>query len=236
MTEALAQPWGELALYHRYAEQLANGLTPYRDFFPEYPPLALLFFRLPLYFSTEFYMIAYYGMVALAVLITILIIKQFKGSPWAFVASVLPLGGLFWDRFDIFPAMFSLLAVYLALESRYRPTRHPVALLRLSGAVLALGFATKIYPIIFLPLILIIIGWKPKKLLLYIWTFVFINIIIFGSVIITDGKFDKFVEFQGERGIHLESLRATPLLIKHLKGEIELETIYSHNTFELILK
>ena len=37
----------DIVLYQEYAQKMAHGLQPYRDFPVEYPPLAVAIFRLP---------------------------------------------------------------------------------------------------------------------------------------------------------------------------------------------
>lgn len=227
--EGFIKPWGELALYHDFALRMAQGQLPYRDFFPEYPPLALPFFRIPLLFGTQYYMLAYYALVAIFILFTVVIIKKMNGNPFAFLASVLGLGGLFWDRFDIFPAFFSVLAIYLAMNKNAF----------FSSFILALGFLTKIYPLLLAPLIILpFIIREPRKL---IWSGIGFILPIFITLAIIVGYGGqsgllKFIQFQTKRGIHLESIQATPLLIKHLSGEKQLKTIYEHNTFEIVPK
>ncbi len=172
-------------------------------------------------------MLSYYALVAIFLVLTAMLIKKMKGNPFIFVAAVLPLAGLFWDRFDIFPAFFSLLALYLLTKKR----------INASFFVLSLGVLTKIYPIVFLPILVVraLLDFGLKKTLLAALFFILPIAIIIGNIVSYGGGdgLKSFVEFQGKRGTHLESVRATPSLIKHLRGEIELETVYEHNTFEI---
>ena len=226
--EGLIKPWGELALYYDFAKRMAEGQLPYKDFFPEYPPLAMPFFRIPLVFGVEYYMLAYYGLVALFIVLTILVIKKMGGNPFAFLAPVLVLGGLFWDRFDIFPAFFTVFAVYLSMKKK----------VFWSSFVLSLGFLTKIYPLLLIPIIVWPFIKEPKKLILSGIAFIIPIFIVLVVILGYGGKEGllRFVQFQGKRGIHLESVRTTPLLIQYLNGKIDLETTYQHNTFEVIQK
>ena len=243
MIEQLAKPWGELALYHDFALKMSNGLLPYKDFYPEYPPLSLLFFRLPLIFGTRYYMLTYYALISIFLILTVLLIRRLKGNGWAFI-SVLVLGGLFWDRFDIFPAFLSLLAVAYMVKKKAT----------LAYITLSLGFLTKIYPLLLLPVFLVYtfrdniafakhrIGpsYFPgiKKAFGGIVIFSIPIAIVLHIILGYGGRngLIKFAEFQGNRGLHVESIRATIPLIQHLQGTRTFETVYSHNTFELIEK
>lgn len=227
MTEALAKPWGELALYHDFAQKMSEGLLPYKDFYPEYPPLSLLFFRSPLIFGTRYYMLSYYVLVALAVVLTAFLIKKLSGKPFAFIAAILPLGGLFWDRFDIFPAFISILAVTYLVKNKTK----------LAHCALSLGVLTKIYPALLLPVFFARTFYYKgfRKALGGLIIFLIPIVVALWIICGYGGKegLIKFAEFQGKRGLHLESIRATIPLVQHLQGTRTFETIFEHNTFEL---
>jgi len=211
MIEQLAKPWGELALYYDYASKIKEGLVPYADFFPEYPPLALWLFKTANIFGQQWFTLMWYGMVALAILATICMIKKLKGNPYIFLAVILPLGGLFWDRFDIFPALMSLLAVYLAMRGNLW-----------SFFALAAGVMLKIYPILLLPILIgmFIKRGKHRELL--------IGLVIFAVSTFQLLSLNNLWEFHGHRGIQIESIRAIPKLFN--KNSI---TEYKHNSFEI---
>ncbi len=209
----ISVPWGELALYQGYAQNVGK---PYLDFQLEYPPLAFIFFKLANIFGKQYFTLMWYGMVVLAILISCLVIKRLKGNPYIFLACVLPLGGLFWDRFDIFPAMFSLLAVYLATKKSFW-----------SLPVLTLGILTKLYPVILLPVILgSLLKRKGYFAILY---GAFISLVFVGySFLFFPNWFNCVFGFHGNRGIQIESIRAIPKLLDE-NSVVE----FKHNTFEI---
>ena len=186
-------------------------------------------------------MLTYYALISIFLILTVLLIRKLKGNGWAFI-SVLVLGGLFWDRFDIFPAFLSLLAVAYMVKKKAT----------LAYITLSLGFLTKIYPLLLLPFFLVRtfrvggitfarnrIGFSYsqgiKKAFGGIVIFSIPIAIVLHIILGYGGRngLIKFVEFQGNRGLHIESVRATIPLIQHLQGTRTFETVYSHNTFEL---
>ena len=219
--EQLAQPWGEIALYHDFANRIWQGQLPYKDFFPEYPPLSLFFFWIADVFGTQWFTIIYYMLITIFVFLLIILIQKKQGNPYIFLASVLPLGGLFWDRFDIFPAFFAFLSLYLVRKN-----------IVLSSLSLGIGIMIKIFPLAFLPIIFFQ-AWKQGKLLVSIFTLSMIIALTIIPILVYGGSFGKFIEFQGKRGIQIESFRATPLLIQALLGKKEVIVEYKHYTYEV---
>jgi len=202
MIEQLAIPWGELGTYLRYAN---NGSL-------EYPPLAVGLFRIANIFGERWFTLIWYGMVALAILLTCLVLKRMKGNFYIFLASILPLGGLLWDRFDIFPALITVLAVYLATNWGI-----------LALPVLAIGVILKIYPILLLPIVIGMLIKRGKYLGLAVGSVAFALIVWLGLA-----KSESVLEFHGNRGIQIESIRAMPKLLDK-NSVVE----FKHNTFEI---
>jgi len=202
MIEQLAIPWGELGTYLRYAN---NGSL-------EYPPLAVGLFRIANIFGERWFTLIWYGMVALAILLTCLVLKRMKGNFYIFLASILPLGGLLWDRFDIFPALITVLAVYLATNWGI-----------LALPVLAIGVILKIYPILLLPIVIGMLIKRGKYLGLAVGSVAFTLIVWLGLA-----KSESVLEFHGNRGIQIESIRAMPKLLDK-NSVVE----FKHNTFEI---
>ena len=209
--ERLSIPFGELGLYYSFAEKIGLGLKPYIDFFPEYPPFALCLFRLANVFGIEWFTLVWYSMIVLATIIIFYLIKKLNGNPYIYLASILPLGGLYWDRFDVFPAMFTLLSIYLAKKGNV-----------LSFVSLFIGIMIKIYPIILLPVIVSMFFVKNiKKMIFGLSLFILL-------LIVTPKDFIKnMFSYHGHRGIQIESIRAIPLLFKDSVVE------WKHGTYEI---
>lgn len=184
--EQLAKPWGELALYFKYASE---NMVP-----AEYPYPSLWLFKLANIFGEQYFTLVWYFLVATALLAVIWLVKRLKGNPYVFLAGVLPLGGLFWDRFDVFPAVLTLLAVYLAKSKSL-----------FAFNVLSVAVLLKVYPIILLPvLVAMMIRDRGIKLAL-IGVFVFLIPMAFTNW--------DFMDFHKDRGIEIGSIRAIPKLL-----------------------
>jgi uncharacterized membrane protein len=144
--------YGDVGLYGHYAHEMTSGHWPYRDFYDVYPPFAQpLFFvvrLLPGPFATSFkWTMALCGAVAL-----VLMVRATRGSflrcaVAAAVAATSPLivGPVFLNTYDLFPALLTIAAVLAFLEGRERTT----------CVLLALAVATKVFPLVLLPLLLI---------------------------------------------------------------------------------
>lgn len=142
----------DVPVYFAYGHTMVDGALPYRDFEPEYPPLALLLFWLPALlessdvttygdlFALLLLPFAWAGQLATALLAP-------AGWPrrlaaWAPVALLPLFATLATERFDIAPA--ALCAVALALLVHGRP--------RSAFAVLGVGGALKLFPLLLVPI------------------------------------------------------------------------------------
>ncbi|MDD5146920.1 MAG: hypothetical protein PHN39_04265 [Candidatus Pacebacteria bacterium] len=202
MIEGLAKPWGELALYFKYASE--NTIPA------EYPSVSLWLFKMANIFGEQYFTLVWYFLVATASLAVVWLVKRLRGNPYVYLAGVLPLGGLFWDRFDVFPALFTILAIYLA-KSKY-----PI----FAFNALSVGVLLKVYPIILLPVLVLMMIRDKQYAKLLIGLFVFCLPLAFMNW--------DFISFHKDRGIQIESIRALPKL---LNKESVVE--YKHNTFEI---
>jgi len=150
--------------YHDYAEFVRAGHFPYSDQATTplaYPPAALVVYLIPSYMSwsypTSFAIVmGLCGAGCIALLATTLRkVGASRARVWAalvlFAVSPLALGSLFDTRFDLWPALLALAG--LAALVRERPF--------LSGALLGLGFAAKLWPGVLLPLAVIHL-WRRR--------------------------------------------------------------------------
>ncbi|GCE12828.1 hypothetical protein KTT_26870 [Tengunoibacter tsumagoiensis] len=119
--------------------QLAFQMLP-----REYPPLTLLPFSLPLLFPISFYQYVFVGLMALTLLLIFWLLERFgpRGSARLFIFySVIGAAALVLMRYDLLPALCTLLCVLFAERQRWR----------LSYLALAIGVLLKIYPILLFP-------------------------------------------------------------------------------------
>lgn len=143
----------DVALYQQYGDQFLNGHIPYRAFFVEYPPGALLVFVLPAlgpaaHYTTLFQLqMALLGAVAIAALALVLVLttgsraRVYGGVAFTALAP-LALGRTLLDRFDLWPT--ALLLVALAAIG--------LGAVRVAFGTLSLAMCAKIFPVIALPL------------------------------------------------------------------------------------
>ena len=145
-------------VYEQYGDRMVDGQVPYRDFRPEYPPLALPAFAVPslvagvdadgeAYRDAFEWLMAACGVAALA-LVTLTLRSLDAGSgrllaALAFAAlAPLALGSVVLSRFDLWPAALAAGALAALVAGRDR----------LGSGVLALAVATKLYPGVLVPL------------------------------------------------------------------------------------
>ena len=141
----------DVALYQQYGDQFLSGRIPYRDFFVEYPPGALLAFVLPAlgpaaHYTTLFQLLmALFGAIAIAALALVLTLtsaspaRVYGGVAFAALAPLV-LGRTVFDRFDLWPT--ALLLVSLAAIG--------AGSVRLAFGALSLGTCAKIFPVVML--------------------------------------------------------------------------------------
>ena len=142
----------DVGLYQLYGDQMLEGRIPYRNFFVEYPPGALLAFVLPSLGPAASYTTLFHltmivcGAVAISALALVLAqtsasrARLWGGTAFAALAP-LALGRVVLDRYDLWPT--ALLLVGLAALG--------AGAVRLAFGSLALGACAKVFPAAVLP-------------------------------------------------------------------------------------
>ena len=138
--------------YQDRATSIRAGAVPYRDFGFEYPPAALPPMLLPAYMSWSYatsfaVLMGVCGAACIAAAASALrAVGAGMDRTWAALLAIgvapLVLGSLFDTRFDLWPTLLAVGA--LAALVRERAV--------LSGALLGLGFAAKLWPAVLLPI------------------------------------------------------------------------------------
>jgi hypothetical protein len=171
------RPAGEIAgsdvtVYETYGSRMADGAVPYRDFRMEYPPGVVPLFVLPAlaadaggaettswepvndagrryYYAFEALVLM---LLAATLVLTALTLAAMRRSArmaalsLAVVAcSPLLVGQVLPERYDVFPAALTAAALAAAVRGR----------LRLGGALLGVGAAVKVYPVLLVPVLAI---------------------------------------------------------------------------------
>jgi Glycosyltransferase family 87 len=217
--------------YQQHATAIRAGQVPYRDFPFEYPPAALPPMLLPAYMSwsyaTSFAVLM--GVCGAACIAAAASALRAVGAgverTWAVLLAIgvapLVLGSLFDTRFDLWPTLLAVGA--LAALVRDRPV--------VSGALLGLGFAAKLWPVVLLPIALVHL-WRRKGrrgALLHLAAFVGVAAACFLPFVILapDGLRAMFADQLG-RPLQVESLGAAVLMAAEHFGMRPLATIDSH--------
>lgn len=214
-------PAGSPDVFLTIADQLVSGLAPYRDFPLEYPPLALLPLALPRFLaigSTGAYQAVFIAVsvaqtVAMGAALCWLANRGWSATSRAatliaFFSLVLAAAPQVLWRFDIFPALLSILAV-VAVASR-RPAW--------AGALLGLGTMAKLYPAFLLPVLLAyyVVGRRWREASMVLVGFAIVVIALVAQVVLVAGvDAFSFLAYQGERGVEIESVIGGLVMLAH---------------------
>lgn len=227
------EPHGDIQLYERVMRNISNGQSPYKDFQLEYPPYAILFFIIPSFFPTTRAFQAAFGVeiliADLLVKFFLLLIalklwhskKDNQSNAGNSKEELLPLS-LFYpvlvfslitapnhffylQRYDLFPALITLLMLFFWLNGSYL----------LSGILLMFGAGVKLYPLLFM-LPMFVAAWRLKRH----WHF--IAGLFIGALPLVILSFFmpwwKFMEFHAGRGLQCESIWAGVVWLLNLCG------------------
>jgi hypothetical protein len=210
----------DVGYYWKVSDRIALGLRPYVDFPFEYPPLASLFIRLPRYaaalgVAAQYPYVFAAEMLALgagaAIAVGLAAARVWSGParlvpPLAFAAGTLACGAIVANRFDTALALTIAVALLLVVRQRH------VA----AGAVLGAGFALKLIPVLLLPLAVLSARrrWAVVAAFCVAAAAPFLPYI--GAPYLAG-----FVRFHAERPLQFESVLATPFLLAHALGVMQ---------------
>ncbi len=132
---------GDVVLYQRYAQQLRA--TPPR--LPqEYPPLTAAIFAIPELLVPRWYLAGFAALAGWALWITLLLVDDVgRRGPWLALYAALAGAGTLVVRFDAVVVLATVTAWFLARRGRWGWAQ----------ALLALGFALKLYPALLMPVV-----------------------------------------------------------------------------------
>lgn len=222
-------------LFFGYANFVFDHFVVYKDFMFEYPPAALFFMLVPRIFSASFfiYQIAYLAMIYLLSAVSLWLVMDLAKEKSNLIKILVPiffilffylLGPISVFRYDLIPAFLVILALWLK-QKNYT---------KFAYFVLAIGVMTKIYPGLLLAFFIIDDIRDKKKLWINLGFFalgIFISILPFINHL---DDLMKFISYQMARGIHLESLWANILIIKHLLTGNNLHPIMEASAISLV--
>jgi len=221
----------DVPLYQHYATLVRGGGVPYRDFRFEYPPAALPAFLVPSYMSWSYatsfaVLIGVCGAGCLALVALALRDVEAEGRRvWAALLLIgiapIVLGSLFDTRFDLWPTLLAVGALAALVQER------PF----LTGALLGLGFAAKLWPVVLLPIAVVHL-WRRRggdAAIVACAAFVVVAAACFVpfAVLAPDGLRAMFSD-QLQRPLQVESLGAAVLMAAQHLGMRPLATVTTH--------
>jgi Glycosyltransferase family 87 len=241
----------DIKLYYATSFHLARGLVPYRDFSLEYPPLAVIPMWLPQLFNPANFHVYRVLFPLEQVLFCFLgwffirptiadrtwedeeekstrqsltryqsLLKYYILLCWILVPV------LIW-RYDLFPALLTFLVFFFV--TRERPS--------FAGIFLALGIATKLYPVVLMPIFSIyyLIKRQYRELAYFsLATIATSCLIIIPFILVSYGEFFSFLEYHELRGIQLETLASGLILLASKMGLTNLDVELNYGAFHLI--
>jgi uncharacterized membrane protein len=206
---------GDIPIFRSYGDRVLNGEVPYRDFHPEYPPGAFLFFVAPSLgperrYLLIFQLIAAVGIVLGLVLLALLVERlgatrrlQYFALFFAGISPLL-LGAFTLRRFDMWPAALCVGVLLLLIEDR------PEWALSL----LAVATVIKSYPVILLPIALLAVERRRRWRSLAAFCVVGFLLALPFAVVGHGGLYNS-VATQADRHLHLDSVGSSLLLVLH---------------------
>jgi uncharacterized membrane protein len=206
---------GDIPIFRSYGDRVLNGDVPYRDFHPEYPPGAFIFFVLPSLgperrYLLIFQLIAAVGIVLGLVLLALLVERlgatrrlQYFALFFAGISPLL-LGAFTLRRFDMWPAALCVGVLLLLIDDR------PEWAL----SVLAVATVIKSYPVILLPIALLAVDRRRRWRSLAAFCGVGFLLALPFAVLGHGGLYNS-VATQADRHLHLDSIGSSLLLVLH---------------------
>ena len=211
----------ETTLYYGYADRMVHGEMPYSDFDAEYPPLSLLLLLIPrllsfneLSYQIVFGVMAYLSLIA-ATYFVYRIAEMYTNRPSRYTDVFLIFCVLFvdfiLDRYDVFPMVLSLGAVYFFLTNR-RPA---------AWVLLAMGTMIKLYPALLAPVFLIHLLYRREytEAAKGVGICLVIGILCMLPFVIADPDTAlMFITYHADRGMQVESVVSSFIMFLSLFG------------------
>ena len=209
--------FGDVGLYAVDGHKMLDGQIPYRDFFFEYPPGALVVFIVPALISIAHYTTLFKILMVVLGAATICVASGIAASigetprrsalalGWIAFTPLL-LGPLILDEYDLWPTLLTCLAVLVLLRSKDR----------FGTGLLGFGAATKVYPAAILPAALVWIYRRSGKRATW-WALGVAVAVAFATYVVFlalgPGGVWSSIEVQARRGLQKESLGSSILFV-----------------------
>lgn len=217
-------------LYYGYAEKMVSLQMPYSDFPCEYPPLAMVLILIPrlfsfssltyqLAFGVEVYVFLLIGLVCVHRIAALYSERPSRYSDLYIILCVCLLDFIL-DRYDIFPTILCLLALYFFRTDR----------LNLAWVMIAIGTMAKLYPALMAPVLLIYLcmNGRRQEALKGVGICVAIGCATMLPFLIADpGTMLSFLTYHMDRGMQTESLVSTFLMLFGHLGLIDIGYVFN---------
>jgi hypothetical protein len=221
----------DVHIYQGYAERFLHGHLPYRDVFVEYPPGAFAVFMPPTAFGDSHYNAAFKSLMALCgvatILLAALVLVELGVTRARLLAAMgllaltpVALGPISLNTYDAWPALLTVLALFLLLRGRDL----------LGAGALGLAVSAKVYPLVLVPLAGIYV-WRragPRR----VFSALVVCVALAGAVVVPFAVYDlhgvaSSFRSQAERGLQIESLGASLLLAADRLGLYDVRVVES---------
>ena len=206
-------------VYERYGDAIAAGAVPYRDFEPEYPPLALPVFAVPSWLEVD-YRTGFEALMLLcgAALVALVALTPGITSPRLALAAGFPLllGSVVLTRYDLWPAALTAAALAAFLSGRER----------LAAGILGAAVAAKLYPAVLLPLLGIWLWRRRGRREALLAGAIFVGVLavfVVPFLVAAPGGLADSLGRQLSRPLQIESLAAAGLIV--LQNTIGLDLV-----------
>jgi len=219
----------DVHVYQGYAEKLLHGALPYRDVFVEYPPGAFAVFLPPTAFGAGHYNAAFKALMALCGAATIVLValvlaelgasrRRIAVAVALLAAAPVALGPISLNTYDAWPALLTVLALWLLLR------RHDL----LAFGVLGLAVSAKVYPLVLVPLAAWFLwrraGSRRTAVALGVLVGVAALVVAPFAAYAPHGVFESF-RSQATRGLQVESFGASLLLVLDRLGLYDAQVV-----------
>ena len=181
--------------YKDYADAiLHHGRVPYRDFPVEYPPGALPVFLLPALVGSYAWSFAWTMALCGVALVAVLAFMRPFAAYYAACAPLLA-GSLILSRFDLWPALLLVGALWALLAERHR----------LGWALLGAAVAAKLWPLVVVPLALVW-SWRRGRPWSALAGLAVVVLVFAPFAVLAPGGLWHSLEGQASRPLQIESL------------------------------
>ena len=222
---------GDVRLYTRWASILLSGHFPLGDPTWQYPPGAAAVLLLPGLSPLRYYpSFVLFALIADALMLAVLLRCAVGGSragAWLWILGTTALGPIVLNRFDTAPTLLAVGGLALVTRSRIGVPSAAAGRSFLAGALLGLGAAVKVWPVLLLPLI-------PRRARAAAGTITVGVAIVVGLAAV--GRLGEGLDFrynQQARGLQVETVAATPYLLARAFGASGIRVVREFGAYQV---